>query len=197
LFAGPIRSCARRVGVREEGGDVGGAELREVRADRAPEELHAVLDALRPPGLVHLVGDVRLEPQREDLHVERLAVALARLARADRDAALLGLADLPDEVTAVVAARRAAHDLEVLRLQLLDGHRREPSARRLRGVACGGRRGLRRWRRRLARARVALRRRRGLRVLGIGRQGLLDALHEELLVRALRALARRRLEALP
>src|SRR5690606_6167871 len=160
------------VGVREEGGDVGGAELREVRADRAPEELHAVLDAPRAPGLVHLVGDVRLEPQWEDLHVERRAVARARLARANRDAALLGLAVLPVQLAAVVAARRAADALEVLRLKLLDCHRREPSARRLWGVACGGRPDLRRRRRGLARALVELRRRRALRALGLGRQGL-------------------------
>jgi hypothetical protein len=48
------------------------------------------------PGLVH--------PQREDLHIERLAVARARLARADVDAALLGLADLPDEVAAIMVS---------------------------------------------------------------------------------------------
>ena len=72
--------------------------MREVVTDGPPEELHAVLDALRAPGLVHLVGDVRLEPQREDLHIERLALARAGLARPDVDAALLGLADLPEEV---------------------------------------------------------------------------------------------------
>src|SRR5262245_59275826 len=101
--------------------------MREVVADGPPEELHAVLDALRAPGLVHLVGDVGLEPQRKDLHIERLTVARARLARPDVDAALLGLANLPDEVAAVVASRRTPDNLEVFRLQLLDRHRREPS----------------------------------------------------------------------
>jgi hypothetical protein len=119
-----------------------------------PEELHAVLDALHAPGFVHLVGDVRLKPQREDLHIERFAVARAGLARPDVDAALLGLADLPDEVAAVVAARRATDDLKVLRLQLLDRHRRELTAR-LRRRALGERRlGLGR-RRRRSRCRIA------------------------------------------
>jgi hypothetical protein len=78
--------------------------MREVVTDGPPEELHAVLDALRAPGLVHLVGDVGLEPQREDLHLERLTVARARRARPDVDAALLGLADLPDEVATVMVS---------------------------------------------------------------------------------------------
>ena len=78
--------------------------MREVVTDGPPEELHAVLDALRAPGLVHLVGDVRLEPEREDLHVEGLAVARARLAGPDVDAALLSLANLPDEVAAVMVS---------------------------------------------------------------------------------------------
>ena len=74
----------------------------------------------------------------------------------DVDAALLGLTDLPDEVAAVVAARRATDDLEVLRLQLLDRHRREPTAR-LRRRALGERRRLGHRRRALAGARQALR----------------------------------------
>ena len=78
--------------------------MREVVTDGPPEELHAVLDALRAPRLVHLVGDVGLEPQRQDLYIERLTVARRRLARPDVDAALLGLADLPDEVAAVMVS---------------------------------------------------------------------------------------------
>jgi hypothetical protein len=99
----PPRSRVRSARVREERGRVARAEMREVVADGPPEELHAVLDALRAPGLVHLVGDVRLEPQREDLHIEGLAVARAGLARADVDAALLGLAD-PSTVRPLRAA---------------------------------------------------------------------------------------------
>src|SRR5690606_27049946 len=60
----PPRSRARGARVREERGRVSRAEMREVVADGPPEELHAVLDALRAPGLVHLVGDVRLEDRK-------------------------------------------------------------------------------------------------------------------------------------
>ena len=93
----------------------------------APGRTPAVLDALRAPGLVHLVGDVGLEPQRENLHLKRLAIARGSCA-ADVDAALLGLADLPDEVTAVVAAVERPTTSRYF-AQLLDRHRREPTAR--------------------------------------------------------------------
>ena len=165
--------------------------MRKVVANGPPEELHAVLDAAGPPRLFHALDDLGLESQREDLHVDGLAVALARLARAHRDAALLGLADLPDEVTAVVAARRAADRLEVLRLQLLDAHRREASPHvRRRGRARVGRGALLRGR--VDRGRRALGRGRLLRS---GGERLLDAPDEELPVRAPRRLAQHLAEA--
>jgi hypothetical protein len=179
--AATVVAAAPAAAAAAPAGRVDGEELflgqRALRLESLGE---AVDRAARAPRLVHALDDLGLESQREDLHVDGLAVALARLARADRDAALLGLADLPDEVAAVVAARRAADRLEVLRLQLLDAHRREASphvrrrgrARVGRGALLGGR--LDRGRRALGRGRL----------LRSGGERLLDAPDEELPVRA-------------
>ena len=69
---------ARGARVREERGHRSRAEMRG--SDRwPPEELHAVLDVLRAPG-PSMRRRRRLE-QRQDLHLRRLAIARAGLAR--------------------------------------------------------------------------------------------------------------------
>ncbi len=88
----------------EQRRDLGLALLAEERVERAAEELHPALQAQTLARLVELRDEVGLHAKRQHLEVHRLAVGAPVAARPDRDAALLRLADLPDEVAAVMVS---------------------------------------------------------------------------------------------
>src|SRR5690606_11707643 len=110
----------------EQRRDLGLALLAEECVERAAEGLHPALQAEALARLVELRDEVGLHAKRQHLEVHSLAVGAPVAARPDRDAALLRLPHLPDEVALVRAAGGAPDDLEVERLELRDRELREP-----------------------------------------------------------------------
>src|SRR5690606_40057459 len=88
--------------VGEELRDVVLAGGGEVVGERLAEEVHAGLESEALAGFVEAGDDLGLHAQGQHLHVGGLTVGVAAADRARLDAALLRLADLPDEVAAVM-----------------------------------------------------------------------------------------------
>ena len=102
----------------------------EVSMEGRPKQLHPALKPQPLASIIQLRNQFRLHPQRQHLAV--LGLTSAALTRPDRDLALFGLANLPDEVGARFAFRGPLNRGDVPIAQFFHG---ELTQRRLCGLS--------------------------------------------------------------